>query len=215
MLSLMASPAAAQGRRGNGAGITIFTNPNFGGQSATFRQDTPDLRGYGLNDKISSIEITGNESWEICQDINYGNRCQVVTGSVSDLRQMGWNDRISSLRRVANGYNNNRRGNNGVFSRNNNNNSNAELVFYDRPNFKGNTTLVTSQNSNVNRMGSVELRGRGAWQLCDRNGHCTTIDRSVSNLSQLGLNGRVVSVRPVYDNGYARDQRNRDYRYGR
>src|SRR5262245_50748358 len=90
LLGVGASPASAQFGR-YGAGITVFTNPNFGGQSATFRNDVPDLRDYGLNDKISSIEIPNGEAWEICQDINFGNRCQVVSGSVSDLRQIGWN----------------------------------------------------------------------------------------------------------------------------
>src|SRR5437764_459235 len=63
-----ATSASAQSRRYNG-GITVFTNPNFTGQSVTFRDDTPDLRGYSLNDKISSLEITDGQSWEVCQDI--------------------------------------------------------------------------------------------------------------------------------------------------
>ena len=95
-------PASAQSRRYSGRGITVYADPDFRGASTTIREDTPDLRGFGLNDKISSIEVPNGEAWEICQDINYGNRCQVITGSVSDLRGMGWNDRISSLRRVAN-----------------------------------------------------------------------------------------------------------------
>ena len=47
---------SAQSRRYN-TGITVYSNPNFRGESATFRNDTPDLRGYGLNDKVSSIDI--------------------------------------------------------------------------------------------------------------------------------------------------------------
>src|SRR5437870_2983457 len=97
LTSVFSMSAAAQTRR-YGAGITVFTNPNFGGESVSFRDDTPDLTAYKLNDKISSLEITDGESWEVCQDVNYGNRCQVFSGSVSDLRSMGWNDRISSLR---------------------------------------------------------------------------------------------------------------------
>src|SRR5206468_10912452 len=88
------SSASAQTRR-YGGGITLFTNPNFSGQSVSFRDDVPDLRNYSLNDKVSSLEIPNGESWEVCQDINYGNRCQVFSGSVSDLRGVGWSDRIS------------------------------------------------------------------------------------------------------------------------
>src|SRR5437762_3047327 len=53
--------ASAQNRRYAG-GITVYTNPNFTGQSASFNNDMPDLRGYALNDKISSLEIPNGES---------------------------------------------------------------------------------------------------------------------------------------------------------
>src|SRR3954471_24974160 len=96
--------ASAQFRRNNAGGVTVYTNPNFTGESVSFRNDTPDLRGYSLNDKISSIDIPNGESWEICQDINYGNRCQIISGSISNLNSIGWNDRISSLRRVNGGF---------------------------------------------------------------------------------------------------------------
>jgi hypothetical protein len=55
-----------------------------------------------LNDKISSIRIPTGETWEVCQDIDYGNQCQVLSSSVADLRSIGWNDRISSLPRTNN-----------------------------------------------------------------------------------------------------------------
>src|SRR5947208_2436726 len=91
---------SAQSRWGRGAGVIVYTEPNFSGESASFRDDTPTLVPYGLNDKISSIQIPDGETWEVCQDIDYGNQCQVLSGSVADLRSMGWADRISSLRRV-------------------------------------------------------------------------------------------------------------------
>src|SRR5690242_4759627 len=83
-MSWSATPASAQFGRNNrgGSGIIVYSNPKYGGESATFRTDTPDLRQYALNDKISSLEITDGSAWEICQDINYANRCQVVSGSV-------------------------------------------------------------------------------------------------------------------------------------
>jgi len=217
LLILAASPASAQNRR-YGGGITLFTNPNFGGQSASFREDVPDLRQYGLNDQVSSIEIANGESWEICQDINFGNRCQVISGSVSDLRQMGWNDRISSVRRVA-GYNN---GNGGYYGQRRgtyNNNYQQELVIYDRTGYRGSSRVVTDQSGNFrsfgNRGGSVEVRS-GTWELCDDTGRCSTVNRSVSDLSRIGLAGRITSVRPVNDNYYDnRPGRGRGRAYGR
>jgi Beta/Gamma crystallin len=216
LLVLVANPASAQSRRYGGAGITLFTNPNFGGQSASFRDDTPDLRNYGLNDQVSSIEVAPGESWEICQDINFGNRCQVISGSVSDLRQMGWNDRISSVRRVG-GYNNG----GGYYGqpRGTYNNYRPELVIYDRAGYRGTSRVLTDQNGNFrsfgNRGGSVQVRS-GTWELCDDTGRCTTVSQNVSDLSRVGLTGRITSVRPVADNYYDnRPGRGRGRGYGR
>jgi beta/gamma crystallin len=212
--------ASAQNRRYTG-GITVFTNPNFTGQSASFNNDMPDLRGYNLNDKISSLEIPNGESWEVCQDINYGNRCQVFTGSVSDLRSMGWNDRISSLRRVNSGYGGRRTG--GVYSPNgpvyspNGSYGAQRLVLYDRPNFRGNAmTLNGNENGGLgNRLvGSAQVRG-GSWELCDRSGRCATVSQDVPDLSRLGLNGRITAARPVYDNYNDNGRDNRGRGYGR
>jgi hypothetical protein len=65
-----------------------------------FRDATPSLVPFGLNDEISSIQIPAGQSWEVCQDINFGNRCQVISRSISDLDSIGWDDRISSLKRI-------------------------------------------------------------------------------------------------------------------
>ena len=201
-VSFSSMTATAQSRRYT-VGATVYTNPNFSGESATFRDDTPDLRAYGLNDKISSIELPPGETWEVCQDVDYANRCQVLSGSISDLRSIGWNDRISSLRRL--GFQGPRSG--GVFSPN----PAPELVIYDRPGFRGASRRVTSQTSNFgNRAGSVEVLG-GTWELCDRYGHCATVSQNVSDLSQLGLSGQITLARPLNNRrdgrGYGRDRR--------
>ena len=211
----VSAPASAQSRRNAGRGIVVYADPDFRGASTTIREDTPNLRGYGLNDKISSIEVPNGETWEVCQDINYANRCQVITGSVSDLRGMGWNDRISSLRLVGNGF---RNGNGIGNGRYNNRNSRAEsLLFYDRTGFRGSSTVVTSNSSDLGFVrrpaASVEVRG-GTWELCDQSGRCATVRQSVSDLSQLGLGNRLRSANLIDDrngngNGYGRVRRNR------
>jgi hypothetical protein len=203
-VSLMGVSATAQTRRYGNGGITVYADPNFRGKSATFGSDTPDLRPYGLNDKISSFDIPIGESWEVCQDINYGNRCQVFSSSVSDLRRLGWNDTISSLRRVR-GFQGQRSG--GILSPN----AMPQLVIYDRPGFRGSSRTITAQTSNIgsigSRGGSVEVLS-GAWDLCDRYGRCATVRQSVPDLSQLGLNGPITSIRPINTNGQ-RNQGNR------
>jgi hypothetical protein len=213
LMTTFALSASAQSGR-YGTGITVYAKPNFTGQSATFRTDVPDLRVYSLNDKISSLDIPNGESWEVCQDINYANRCQVFSGSLSDLRPMGWNGRISSLRRVNNGVNNgvfNGRQENGVFLPNASGRSRG-LVLYDRPFYRGTSTMVNN-DTNVglgSRLGSAQVRG-GAWQLCDRNGRCATVTQDVPNLSQLGLSGRITSARLLngsqVNGAYGRERR--------
>jgi hypothetical protein len=202
---MLGASVSAQSRRYESRGITVFTNPDFRGDSVTFRNDTPDLRGYGLNDKVSSIDVPNGEAWEICQDVNYGNRCQIVSGSISNLREMGWNDRISSLRRVAGGTNN--RGSGGLGFR-----SSQSLVFYDRTDFRGSSTLVTSDASDLRLVGrprSVEVRG-GSWEVCDQSGRCATVTQSVSDLSQLGLRDRLRSANLL--NGRNRGNQNSNQR---
>jgi hypothetical protein len=205
--------ASAQGRR-NGAGdVTVFADPGYRGASVTLRGPTPDLRDYRLNDKVSSIDIPPGESWEVCQDINYGNACVVFSNSVPDLRTFGWNDRMSSLRPVQGGFAG--RGRNGNFA---SGGGSRRLVIYDRAGYRGASMAVTGDTRNLgsfgNRVGSVEVMG-GAWELCDGAGaraRCVTISDSVPDLSRTGLNGRVMSVRPIDGaRGYGRGQGNQDY----
>jgi hypothetical protein len=92
--------AAAQWRGRGYSGITVYEDPDFRGDSVTFRDEIRDLRSYGLNDRVTSLQVDGNQAWEACQDINFGGRCRVFSGSVDDLRDEGFNDRISSLRPV-------------------------------------------------------------------------------------------------------------------
>jgi hypothetical protein len=192
-----------------GSGVTVFTNPNFSGRSASFNGDVADLRQYNLNDQITSIEIPNGETWEICQDIDFGNQCTTVSGNVADLRRMGWNDRVSSMRRVSGSGYRNRRYNDGRYDNDDRYNNGVGtsgaysnqrgLVFFDRPNFRGGTTLVTSNGATgaVPRAGSVQVRGGGVWRVCDNQGDCANVDRDVNDMRELGLNGRITSVREV------------------
>jgi len=214
-VTMLGVTVSAQSRRNGNGGITVYSDPDFRGESATFRNDTPDLRGFGLNDKISSIDLPNGESWEMCQDIQYGNRCQVVSGSISNLRDMGWNDRISSLRRVGTVGNN--RGFGGVFSSRNSQSRNSQqaLRFYNGTNFRGSSTLVTNDSSDLSFVGrprSVEVSG-GTWELCDRSGRCATVNQSVSDLNQIGLRDQLRSATPLNDRGTLRNRSNRNQRW--
>jgi hypothetical protein len=211
-VSAFSLDASAQGR-GIGAnrysGITVYEHPDYRGDSFTFRNEITDLRQHGLNDRISSIEVSGNQAWEVCQDINFGGACRTFTGTIDDLRELGWNDRISSMRAAGYARNGNRGGGWGN-ARGGRNARESRLVFYERPNFRGDSRDVMSSSSNLgsagNRARSVEVYG-GTWELCDgydRNAGCVTITDSVSDLRSLGLRNGVESVREV---GSARNNR--------
>jgi len=218
-------PASAQLRR-NTKGAVLYRDPNFSGPSRTVLADVADLRPYGLNDQVSSIEIPPGETWEVCRDIDYGNGCQTLTSSVPDLRTIGLDDSVSSVRRIETGYQNggyrdgpyrsgdyqNGQYSNGEYQSGFGSEQQAqdELVLYDRPGFRGAAIVMTrdayDQGARVNRRaGSVAVRG-GTWQLCDRTGRCASVSEGMSDLSQLGLNAQITSVRPV-DNSWQRGNR--------
>jgi hypothetical protein len=221
-ISAFSLDASAQWRdRGYGGydGITVFEDPNFRGDSRTFRSEIADLRRQGLNDRISSLEIYGNQAWEVCRDIDFSGPCRVFTSSVNDLRAAGWNDRISSMRAVGYAGNNNgwwgngRYGNNGRWG-NTSRNPQARLVLYDRTNFRGDARSVVNGANNLGSAGdrarSVQVYG-GTWELCDGafgNGRCVTVSQSVSDVRSIGLRSGITSAREV---GYQSQIRGRRF----
>lgn len=199
--------ASAQQQRGRGfgySGITVYEHPDFRGDSVTFRDAVPDLREHGLNDRISSIDVNGNQAWEVCRDINFEGGCRVFQGTIDDLRAEGWNDRISSMRAVgfARGNNNNRRGN--VWgNRRGNGNRQSRVVLYDRPNFRGDSRDIITGSTNLGSVGdrarSVQVYG-GMWELCEgafRNARCITVSEHIPDLRNLGFRDGITSAREV------------------
>lgn len=195
---------------GGYSGITVYEHPDFRGRSVTFRDEIPDLRQHHLNDHISSLEVDGNQAWEVCRDVHFNGGCRVFTGSIDDLRQEGWNDRISSLRPVGyvSGGRGDWRGNSGN-NRNSGVNRNrrggvnqSRLVLYERTNFGGDSRDVLRSSGNFrsgDRFRSVQVEG-GTWELCEgtsRNDRCVIVSRDVPDLRSLGLRNGVTEVREV------------------
>jgi hypothetical protein len=205
MVSAFSLDASAQRGRASGgySGITVYEHPDFRGDSVTFRNEVPDLRQHALNDRISSIEVDGNQAWEVCRDINFGGGCRVFQGTIDDLRSEGWNDRISSMRAV--GFARGASNRDGVWgnSRGNTSNRQSRLVFYDRPNFRGDSRDVLNSASNLGSVGdrarSVQVYG-GTWELCEgafRNSRCITVNDNVPDLRNVGFRNGVSSAREV------------------
>ena len=200
-LSLDAS-AQQRGRAFGGySGITVYEHPDFRGESVTFRNEVPDLRQHGLNDRISSIEVDGNQAWEVCRDVNFEGGCRVFDGTIDDLRSQGWNDRISSMRAVGVARRNNNRGMGRYGNQRDNRNSRA--VLYDRPNFRGDGRDIFGSSTNLGSMGdrarSIQVHG-GTWEVCEgafRNERCATVTDDVPDLRSLGFRNGVTSIREV------------------
>ncbi len=195
---LLPGSAEAQFR---GGGVTVFADPDFEGRSASFQDEAPDLRGYGLNDEISSIRIPAGQSWEICQDINFGNRCQVVTRSIANLRSIGWDDRISSMRRVGGGFGRGSRGPafpGGGFG-------GGVTVFTEADyegesaSFRGDTPDLQGYGLN-DQISSIRIPPGESWEVCQDvqyANRCQILTRSVANLRSIGWDNRISSLRRV------------------
>jgi len=182
--------------------LTVFTNANFEGEAASFRNDEPDLQGYGLNDEISSILIPPGESWEICQDVKYGNRCQVITRSISDLRSIGWDNRISSLRRASQGGGFGR-GSNGV---NPGVGDRDSVTLYTDTNFRGESASFRDAVPDLvpfnlnDEVSSIQIPPGQSWEVCQDikfANRCQVLSRSISDLHSIGWDNRISSLRRV------------------
>lgn len=190
------SAAQFEERQIGGVGITVFRDENFRGENATFRQDVPDLRQYGLNDRITSLRVAPGEYWEGCESPNYQGRCQVFSGDERDLGRVGWSDKISSLRRVRRGGGRPPTGRSGI-------------VLYDEPFFRGRSITVRAPIDNLrlqnfhDRAESVRVLS-GTWELCaePRFRRCQTVASDIPQLSSVGLNKKLSSARPAgWDGG--------------
>ena len=182
--------------------LTVFTNANFEGETASFRNDEPDLQGYGLNDEISSILIPPGESWEICQDVKYGNRCQVITRSISDLRSIGWDNRISSLRRASQGGGFGR-GSNGV---NPGVGDRESVTLYTDTNFRGQSASTGDAVPDLvpfdlnDEVYDIQIPPGQSWEVCQDikfANRCQVLSRSISDLHSIGWDNRISSLRRV------------------
>jgi hypothetical protein len=191
----------AQQRQMGGVGITVFTDRNFRGKSATFQEDVPDLARYGLNDRISSLRVAPGEQWEVCEHSNYQGRCVVFSGDEPRLTDSSWGDVISSLRRAGGGA---------VFPPGSPvpaSQSGWYIVLYDQPNYRGTPTNYKGPVpalSGYSRPAQSVTIGRGVWELCEGTnftGHCLVLDKSVPDLYAYGLKNRLSSVRPFERGG--------------
>ena len=85
----------------------------------------------------------------------------------------------------------------------------AQITFYEGEGFRGRIYTVNGQQSNFRSAGFNDLASSvvvtsGRWEVCDDanfGGNCMVLRRgSYENLSGMGMNNRISSVRPVNNN---------------
>src|SRR5215813_737826 len=184
---------AAQEQTTSGEGLTVYTEANYHGKSATFHEDVVNLPS-DMNDHIRSLKVAPGEQWEVCEDTDYRGGCLVVSGNQSDLSRNRWSNVISSARRIGSALASRPSGD-------------AYIVLFDRTNFRGNQTNFTGPVANLPRRNAQSVTiGSGRWELCEGRmftGRCVTLDQNVSDLARHNLRNRVSSIRPVGFGGSA------------
>jgi hypothetical protein len=191
--AIVAVPLSAQ--RGGVRGLELYAGTNYTGQRIVLTTDTPSFRRLNFNDRAISVRVPNGEAWEVCVNDNFDD-CRLIDRDIPDLATINFTRMISSARPS-------RRGGRGGFPgpgpvpgpR-------PQLMLYDHPNFQGRSMKVDADRASLvffnDQAGSVQVIGR--WELCEgRNfsGHCVRIDSDVRDLTRLGLNNRISSVRPV------------------
>lgn len=187
-----------------GVGLTVFADAEYHGRNATFRHDTPDLKPYGMDDRITSLRVAPGEVWEVCELANYEGRCQVFAGAQPSLRSSGWSDIISSVRRI-------RGPGMPAAPAEPAPAADVRLELFAKPRFQGDRHVLTSEIPDLGRIGfndkAASLRpGNGqAWEVCvDTNYRgCRLVDAAWPELKALGVDRRISSVRPVVRDGSA------------
>jgi hypothetical protein len=170
--------------------IQLCDDRMYGRPCFTVRRDIADLRRAGIDNKTSSLRVSGG-AWMVCNRPNFRGACRTFTQSIGDLRNTEFQDNISSVRRVGNGgggYNggNGGGGYNGGNSGGNGNggggyndgngsssscstSSRASLVLFEDRVYRGSCLAVTGSVGDLsnfrNRASSVRVV-RGRWKLC-------------------------------------------------
>ena len=209
----IATQAAAQ--------VTFYEQQGFRGQSFTTERPIGNFERFGFNNRASSV-VVARERWEVCEDVRFGGHCVVLRpGRYPSLASMGLNDRISSVRAVSRD------------ARVDDHRyaplpATAQVTFYSRECFRGRSFTANNDMPNIARSGfndralSAVVMG-DQWEVCENprfRGRCVVLRPGrYPSLASLGLDERILSVRPLSESARIDDHRyapapvvDRDYR---
>jgi uncharacterized protein YcfJ len=83
------------------AQVSLFEQEGFQGRSFSTQQRVANLERSGMNDRASSVIVTG-QRWQACENMRFEGRCTVLRpGQYPSLAALGLSDRISSVRPLA------------------------------------------------------------------------------------------------------------------
>lgn len=192
--------------------VTFYEAEGFAGRSFTTTQLVDNFQANGFNDLASSILVTGQDQWEICDDVRFNGRCVVLRpGKYPSLGALGLNNRVSSVRVVSRDerVEERRNGPAPVATR---------VTFYEQEGFGGRSFTTDKPIDNFQRNGFNDLASSvvvvgDRWEVCDDvrfEGRCMVLrPGQYPSLAAMGLNNQVSSVRAV-----SGDTRIDDRQYG-
>ena len=220
-------PAGRRGGRGDGAGgprgdrpgtgydrgapIVLYSQENFRGEARSFDGNVQNLSRAGFNDRAESVRVNRGV-WLLCDDANFGGRCEYVDRDVSDLRRIGLRGNISSI----------------SLSPYDQGPGEYDITLFQHDNFRGaflgfDEEVRDLSQYNYNDTASSIRVTSGRWLVCsdrDFRGDCEIIRGSVRDLDEFFLNDKITSLRPARrgdrpsagggygprgDNGYGND----------
>ena len=185
-------PGGGNGPRGDrpgyddGGPIILFAQEDFRGEARSFNGDVRNMSRVDFNDRARSVRINSGV-WLLCEDANFGGRCEYVDRDVRDLRRIGLRGNISSISLTP--YDKGP--------------GNHAITLFQHDNFRGaflgfDEEVRDLSQYNYNDTASSIRVTSGRWLVCedrDFRGACEIVRGSVRDLSSIYLNDRITSLR--------------------
>jgi hypothetical protein len=188
------------------AEVTVYKQPDFGGEALTLRGDAANLGDRGFHDQISSLVVNSGQ-WQFCTQPEFRGDCVTLgRGQYARLEQ-NLNHRIESAREVPRvaeraRWSEERYGDRYASGRGSPRNGAVEL--FTAPEFRGRAMRIHGDTENLfdgqfdQRASSVVVH-EGKWQVCTDPGYegmCRVLEPG--EYASLGrLNRRIGSLRRV------------------
>ena len=170
----------------DGGPIVLYSQENFRGEARSFDGDVRRLSSANFNDRAQSVRVNSGV-WLLCEDANFGGRCEYVDEDVRDLRRIGLRGNISSISLTP-------------YDRGPGNHA---ITLFQHDNFRGaflgfDDEVRDLSQYNYNDTASSIRVSSGRWLVCedrDFRGACEIIRGSVRDLDSVYLNDRITSLR--------------------